>query len=196
MKPFISFVIVVTILAAANSVSAQLLPAGSVAWGPSVDGLRIGVSAPARTDPKASAAFDVSLQNTGTEDFILNLGSMLANGKVMFPSAVRLVLEDRSGSRRELDYFARQTIAGRLDDFIVALRAGSTYTLRVSLDQYWTPATKEFDVKPAAGRYRVWARFEGQGATTRNLDMQGVGLFNFWRGNVQSGATEVEIRQR
>jgi hypothetical protein len=199
MKPLALFLIVVaTVLAPADEASAQLLPAGPVAWGASVDGLRIGVSALAGVEPETSASFEVSLQNTGTEDFVVNLGQMLGNGRVMFPSAVRPVLTDSSGSRRELEYADRRypAIAGRLDDFIVALRAGSTYVLRLSLDQYWTPVTKEFVVKPGPGRSRMWVGFQGTGATTRNSDMQGVGLLKFWKGTVQSGIVEFEVPQR
>ena len=63
---------------------------------------------------------------------------MLANGKVMFPAAVRLVLTDPAENTRELQFFDRRysVIAGRLDDFTVALRAGATYVFPVSLDQY------------------------------------------------------------
>ena len=83
-----------------------------------------------------------------------------------------------------------------MDDFPVALRAGSVYTLRLSLNQYWSPATKEFELKLTDGRHRIAARFEGHGAETTNLDMTGVALLNFWKGAVQSDGVDFEVSQR
>jgi len=139
--------------------------------------------------------FEVALENTGTADFVINLGYMLANGKVMFPSSVRLILTDPSGQTRELEYFDRKYpgVAGRIDDFIVALRVGSVYTLRTTMDHYWSPSTKELDVPLASGRYRILARFQGEGARTTNLDMPGMALMNFWKGTVQSNALEFVV---
>jgi len=132
----------------------------------------------------------VALQNTSNADFVVNLGSMLANGKVMWPQAVRLVLTDATGHTRELHFFDRRypVIAGRIDDFIVALRAGATYSFPVSLDQYLSPA-----MKLGPGRYRIAARFEGHGAMSLNLDTPGIGLMNFWKGTVQSDTLEFEV---
>lgn len=150
------------------------------------------------TDPGLSPQFEVSLQNIGKDDFVLNVGYMLANGRVMFPAAVRLELSDFAGHIRELEYFDRRYpgIAGRVDDFTVALRAGSTYALRLSLHNYWSPGTKDDAIELPPGRHRMRARFEGKGVTITNLDMQGVGLLNLWKGVVQSGIVEFEIRER
>jgi hypothetical protein len=164
------------------------------AWGQSVDGLRIGISG-ARTRPSSDAAFILSLHNTSARDFVVNVGEMLANGKVMFPRAVRLALTDPAGLARELQFFDRRypAVAGRIDDYTVALRAGAMYSFPVSLDQYWSQATNEFVLKLAPGRHRVSARFEGTGAISRNLDMQGVALLNFWKGIVESSIFEFEV---
>jgi hypothetical protein len=159
------------------------------AWGKPNGGLRIGIAA-VNGDSASSAdvRFEVAFENTGTADFILNLGHMLANGKVMFPSSVGLVLTDPAGQTRDLQYFDRKypSVAGRVDDFTVALRVGSVYTIRTTMDHYWSPSTKEFGVTLVRGRYRIVARFQGEGARTTNLDMPGVALMNFWKGSVQS----------
>jgi hypothetical protein len=159
-------------------------------------GLRIGIAAVNRDSASsADVQFDVALENTGTADFVLNLGHMLANGKVMFPSSVRLVLTDPSGQTRELEYFDRKYpgVAGRVDDFIVALRVGSVYTIRATMDHYWSPSTKEFGVTLSSGRYRILARFQGEGARTTNVDMPGMALMNFWKGTVQSNPLEFVV---
>lgn len=74
----------------------------------------------------ASAEFSVALENTGDSDFVVNLGSMLANGKVMLPTEIRFVLTDPAGRTQELE-FATSPVAGRIDPFIVPLRKGSSY---------------------------------------------------------------------
>ncbi len=72
-------------------------------WGAASSGLRVGISASA-VAPGESARFEVLLENIGTDDVVLNLGHMLANGKVMFPDAVRLALTRPDGSTCELRY--------------------------------------------------------------------------------------------
>jgi len=165
------------------------------AWGEPNGGLRIGIAAVNRDRASADVQFEVALENTGTADFVLNLGYMLANGKVMFPSSVRLVLTDPSGQTRDLQYFDQKypRVAGRVDDFTVALRVGSVYTIRATMDHYWSPSTKEFGVTLTRGPYRILARFQGEGARTTNLDMPGVALMNFWKGTVQSTPLEFVV---
>jgi hypothetical protein len=61
------------------------------------------------------------------------------------------------------------------------------------MDHYWSPSTKEFSVTLTPGRYRILARFQGEGARTTNLDMPGVALMNFWKGTVQSNPVEFVV---
>jgi hypothetical protein len=177
-----------------------------VSWGAASNGLRMGVTAfdgsrpasPASPEgPTTSAMFEVSFRNDGTDDFVLNLGYMLANGKVMFPNAVRLILTGSSASTCELRYFDRRygVIAGRVDDFTVPLQRGATYTLQLPADRLWCSETMQLPMQLKAGTYRVTARFEGRGAMAVNLDMQGVALLNFWTGTTESGAASFEVLQ-
>ena len=76
---------------------------------------------------------------------------------------------------------------------MVALQAGATYTLPASLDKYCNGATPGLGVKLLPGQYQISARFDGQGATTHNLDMQGVALLNFWKGTIQSDLLEFDV---
>ena len=189
--------VVIAALTATVALSAQAPPA-PVMWGlPQdvlrLDGLRLGISSQSRTAPLERAGFDISLQNVGTKDFVLNLGIMLGNGRVMFPQAIRIVLTSPDGRSRELE-IPQPRIAGRADDFIVALRVGSTYVLPITLDQYWSAETGESGVKLKPGRHRISARFEGRGAVIPNVDMQGVKLLNFWQGSVNSGELQFNAR--
>ena len=160
-------------------------------WGQSIDGLRLGIAG-GRNAPSSGGEFTLALQNTGSRDFVVNLGLMLANGQVMFPTAVRLAITDPAGKSRELKFIDRR-VAGRVDDFTVALRGGAMYAFPVSLDQYWSEATKEFGLKLTPGRHRISAQFDGTGAKIPNPDMKGVALLNFWKGTVRSGVFEFPV---
>lgn len=135
-----------------------------------------------RDDPE----FEVAFWNVGEQDVCLGLGSMLDNGRVQLPDKIHLNLLDGSGRNRELHFSDRRHpgAAGRLDDYVVPIRGGSTYTVRLRLDQFWSPATKEFALKLAPGRYEVTAQFQEGRAETRNL------IF-VWTGKLQSNLAEM-----
>lgn len=135
-------------------------------------------------DP-ADPEFKVAIQNVGEKDVCLNLGLMLANGKVMIPDKIHLNLVDGNGGKRELR-LSLPAVAGRVDNYMVPLRAGSSYTVKLRLDQFWSPTTHEFALRLKPGRYEVSAQFQGKGAETVNSDMRGMNLMNFWKGNLQS----------
>jgi hypothetical protein len=189
--------LLITVIAATDlSVLSQSIIDDRQDWGPVSGGLRMAISPVTPGNlPREGAAFYIAIQNVGAKDVVLNLGIMLANGSVMFPLAIRLTLTDSQGKTREFQFEDKRypAIAGRVDDYIVALRSGSVYVLRVSLDQYWSPEAKAFASTLADGRRRISARFEGQGAKAVNLDMQGVALMNFWKGTVQSNSFEFEV---
>jgi hypothetical protein len=160
-------------------------------------GLRLAISlVGTAADGPAGTQFDVRIENVGESDVVVNLGFMIANGKVMFPETVRLLLTDAQGRTRELQYFDRRYpgIAGRADDFIVALRSGSAYSIRLSLDRYWSATTKEWDLKLAPGRYRIEALFDGRGAMFPNLDTRGIALLNFWKGTLRSNPLSFDVQ--
>jgi hypothetical protein len=138
--------------------------------------------------------FQVAFRNVGTEDVTLNLGFMLANGKVQLPQNISLNVTDAVGQTRKLKFLDRRYsgVFGRLDDYVVPLRAGSTYTLKLRIDQFWSPDTKEFEWKFPPGKYQVMAQFEGSGAKISNPDVIGIKLMNFWLGKVQSNTMVVE----
>ena len=166
-------------------------PLGNNQSGATTDGLQMSllVSITNPTDPE----FEVAIQNVGEKDVCLNLGMMLAYGKVMIPDRIHLQIKDSDGQLLNLDFVDRRfpAIAGRLDDYLVPLRAGSTYTLTLRLDQFVSPTTGEPpQLKP--GRYEVSAHFHGDGAAASNADTAGVKLMNFWKGNLQSNPVLIE----
>jgi hypothetical protein len=157
--------------------------------------LRMSIAAMIPQEAKGITIFRVTLENVGDKDTVLNLGMMLANGKVLLPDAIRLVLIDPDGKCRKLHFADRRYpgIAGRVDNYAVPLRAGSAYTLRLSLGNFWCPEMKEFrlDLKP--GAYRVRSELTGKSARCANPDMEGVTLMNFWKGTLQSSETVFRI---
>jgi hypothetical protein len=123
----------------------------------------------------------------GDADVVLNLGLMLANGKRMFSTAIHLTLTYANGTTVELPFRDQfpAAIVGRMDDFTVALRSGSTYVMRIA---FGTPGSTL-----SSGRYRLDARFDGQGAKFINGDTPGIALLNFWNGTLQSNSFEFDI---
>jgi hypothetical protein len=186
---FVVVVLAATLVASAQTVAAPM-------WGAMTAGLRIGISIGFAEGQSNRARLTISLNNVSENDWVVNLGTMLANGKVMFPDAVRLTVVDPKGVSRELHFFNRRYpgVAGRVDDFIVALRSGATYTFTTWTDQYWSPSTKEIPLKWISGVHRISARFEGRGASHLNSGMTGVRLLNFWIGSVSSGAVSFAAR--
>src|SRR5207237_4830563 len=125
----------------------MILPVGAPAAerdekGPVVEGLQLSLVPLAHKDA-LSPQFRLTFSNVGEHDLSLNLGSMLANGKVQRPDQIRLLILAADGSTREL-HFTDGRAGGRVDDYIVPLRAGSEYSLRLGMADFWAPAAKEF----------------------------------------------------
>lgn len=166
----------------------------SLHWGPAVDGLVLSLSA-AESHQGDALELQLALRNDGDHDVTLNLGSMLANGKVQLPDSISLNFIDAAGRARTFKFCDKNHsfyVAGRRDDYVVPLRAGSTYMLRLNLDQFWCADTNEFEVKLLPGRNQLMAQFEGTAAQHVNLDMPAIKLMNFWLGKVRSNTLEVE----
>ena len=105
-------------------------------------GLRMAI-APIEPTPgfrAPTAQFRVTIENDGDRDLIVNLGYMFGNGQVMLPTSLDLILTDPSGRVRHLRYFSPPPRSprmnpGKLDDYVLALRSGSTYGFSLHLDE-------------------------------------------------------------
>jgi len=159
-----------------------------------VDGLQMIVSQYESIENKSSnAQFIITLKNVGNNDFILNLGMMLANGKNLFPNAIQLNLSDDEGNKKKLESKKPGFIGGRVDDYILPLEVGSSHSLIVDLNDYWSPDTEEFKFQLYEGINYLQVQYNGQGAQ-HNLggDMVGVKLLNFWVGKIQSNIITIK----
>jgi hypothetical protein len=153
--------------------------------GPQQDDLRLTIARVQSADGPNNPAFTITLENRSDTDFMVVLGHMLANGKAMLPTAVKLVLTDATGRPRTLRYRDRRYagIAGRVDDYVVPLRGRSSYVLRLSLAQFSSLEAGELEVKQPSGTYTLQATFEGsQVNPSTNSDMLGLRFMTFWAG--------------
>jgi hypothetical protein len=163
-------------------------------WGPTTDGLQISITlAPVESGSKYSREFYVAFRNVGPQDFFLNLGATLANGRDHFPTAIRLIITDEKGRSMELHHRGFN-VAGRVDDYAVGIEVGSIHILRLGLDQFWCPETNDFMLKLPEGRYRIAAQFNGTGARHKNTGQLWT-AWNFWKGDLKSNLLEFEISQ-
>ncbi|MFL6230443.1 MAG: hypothetical protein ACJ741_16855 [Pyrinomonadaceae bacterium] len=176
-----------------SSARARRQSGDSLKWGAVGDGLQMSI---ASVGPRLSETpqLQVMFRNVGEHDITLNLGVMLANGKVQLPNRIGFNLTDSAGRTRKFDFFDGRyaAVAGRVDDYVVPLRAGSTYALNLGLDKFYSSGTNEFASKLPAGKYQITAQFEGVGAQALNLDTPGIGLMNFWKGTLQSNTLMFE----
>ena len=159
-------------------------------WGQANDGIQMAL---ASSDPRSSE-LQISFRNTGARDVMLNLGSMLGNGKVQLPDRIEIMFADGLGNTRLFKFADKKhsSVAGRLDDYVVPLRVNSTYTLTVTLDQFWCQDTNEFEIPLTRGANRLTAQFHGTGASHVSLDMPGIKLMNYWLGKVESNTLILE----
>jgi len=140
------------------------------------------------------SGLQLALRNVGDHDVTLNLGWMLANGKVQLPKYISINLTDGKGKTRLFQFSDKMhsNVAGRVDDYVVPLRVGSMYTLTLRLDQFWCQETMEFEMNLLPGENRLTAQFEGRGAKQANLDMPAMRLMNFWLGKIESNTLIIE----
>ena len=157
--------------------------------GVTTDGLQMSlvlVPSSAAHDPE----FEIAIRNVGETDVCLNLGYMLANGKRMFPQNINLVLIDKTGKTWTLSVGIVH-IAGRVDDYMVPLRVGSAYSIRLRLGQLVSPKTGEFQIKLPRDGCAITAEFAGISADRVNRDMEGMRLMNFWNGRLRSNTIRI-----
>jgi len=154
------------------------------------DGVQMVLSS---IDPNGSD-LQLSFRNVGDHDVTLNLGVMMANGNVQLPSYVSLIFTDAKSQTRVFKFADKKHpgVAGRLDDYVVPLRAGSVYMLKLSLNQFSCQETKEFEIPLLPGKNQLTAQFQGSGARFANLDMAAIKLMNFWFGRVESNTLTIE----
>lgn len=191
MRPRCGVSVLLSLLLLPMLASAQSMHAP--AWGLSVDGLRLGLALvdSAEREP----VIEVTFENAGTQDALLNLGFMVGNGRTMVPHSVRLMVRGASFGTCELEYADPRVshVAGRIDDLVVGLPRMARYAVKMPLRDFWCAARKQFPMPWPAETLHVAARFSGGPAVSVNLDMPGMRLMHFWRGTLASGAVSLQV---
>ncbi len=162
-------------------------------WGDTVSGLQLAIyREPAECAQSKVPNFRVELRDAGASDLILNLGSMLANGRKQYPDAVVLILTDSQGKSQTLELQGPAGVAGRIDPLIVPIPVGSTFSIPVDLEKYGP-----FGFKWKPGTYSVEAQLTGKGVNQAdaNLDVKGIALMPYWRGTAASNQLRFEISE-
>ena len=168
-------------------------------WGAPVNGLQMAMHLDrTRGTQFRTPKFSVELRNAGEKDLVLNLGSMLANGKSQYPSAIVLTLTDVHGKSRRLELRGPAGIAGRVDQLVLPIPVGARFAIRVDLRNYWAPVTEEFEIKLKRGMYSIEAQLTGKGISydDANLDMKGLSVMPFWQGTVASNRIRFQVPSR
>jgi hypothetical protein len=178
-----------------GGLSAALKPSAET-WGEAVNGLQMTIYLErAQGVPSKIPKFRVELRNAAQKELVVNLGMMLANGKMQYPSAIVLVLTDAQGKSRRLDLREPGAIAGRVDPLVLPVPIGATFSIPVDLDKYWAAESKEFDYKLKPGNYSLEAQFTGRGVSQQeaNLDVKGIALMPYWMGSITSNRLRFEV---
>jgi hypothetical protein len=148
----------------------------------------------------------VTFRNTRNDDVDLFLGIVGGSGprpcvldgrSVICTLNFTLQVTDAAGRTRSLSFKGMMYVAGRLDPYVVWLRAGTTQELELGLDQFWSVETREYDFKPPRGRYRVALEFEGRGPGSFNVETNRLGQkLNFWKGRLRSNTLTIGDTRR
>src|SRR5690242_7739273 len=134
--------IVSTVISAIILVSpcyASRLSHTNVECGLAVNGLQLCLAG-------SGSNLHLTFANVGERDVTLNLGIMLGNGKLQSPTQNAIKFSDGQGKVRRFQFYDKRYsgVGGQVDDYLVPLPMRSTYTLQLSLDQFWCQETKEF----------------------------------------------------
>jgi hypothetical protein len=178
-----------------GGLSAALKPSAET-WGEAVSGLQMTIYLDrAEGVPSKAPKFRVELRNAAQKDLVVNLGMMLANGKMQYPNALVLILTDAQRKSRRLDLREPSAIAGRVDPFVLPIPIGATFSIPVDLEKYWVAESKEFDYKLKPGTYSLEAQFTGRSVSQQeaNLDVKGIALMPYWTGTVASNQLRFEV---
>src|SRR5690349_10570723 len=170
--------------------------------GQAVDGIQLTISENGLINPgvpKLQAVF----RNVTDHDINLNLGEVggssprpckLDNRDISCTLNFQLDVTDRNGATRTYTFRGTSFVAGRVDPYIVYLRPQSTYTLELGVDQFWSPATREYQsLVLLADRYKLSLEFEGREPGIVNLDQSYISKLIFWKGKLISNSLSVTI---
>jgi len=138
----------------------------------------------------ASPEVEFVFKNGRQQDSTINLGMMLANGETMFPSAVVLTDTDVTGRTRTLK-LEPGSVHGRVDDFLVPLRKGSSYSMRFQLSEFFGSGGRSTLLSP--GKHRFQAKLVSETVKYLNSSNEDARFLKVWAGTLESNVVECEV---
>jgi hypothetical protein len=195
----IGFILFVSGLASNAQTSEPELTVGAV------DGLQMTISENGLIKPGVPK-LKVVFRNVVDHDLNINLGSVggssprpckLDNLNISCTFNFKLNVTDRDGATRAYTFRGMSFVAGRLDPYIVYLQPHSTYTLELGLDQFWSPATHEYQALALAPiTHKISLEFEGREPGIVNLDQAYISKMTFWKGKLTSNSLSLNVAQQ
>jgi hypothetical protein len=167
---------------------------------------------PAGEAPAARFRFRVEIRNVGSNDLLLNMGVMLANGRKQFPDAVTVLITNPKGKTEECGLQGPAAVAGWVGPFVVPVPAGASFSLPIDLEKLTSDWKSCFaprgyvNLIPAPGKYAVRVQFTeksqinehlppipGLPPSTTSIEWGGQILCPVWIGRVISNQVEFEL---
>jgi hypothetical protein len=162
-----------------------------IEWGPAVEGLQMAIS-PNGVSRRNSPMFEITIRNAGRLDVWLLLGMTVGTS---FQTPDRLVLsgvdaQDKVHVFQFID-FRYGGIAGGMGDFVVPLRSNATYSLTVSLDEFWLPDMTTSAMQELQGKSRITVYLRSQSRRPSGPDKQRQPAAYMWLNDLQSNTLEI-----
>ena len=180
-------------------------------WGKPENGVQMSLF-PASESTKDGFRFRVEIRNIGSNDLLLNLGGMLANGRKQYPDAVAVLITNPKGETEECGFPGPWSAAGWVGPFVVPVPAGASFSLPIDLKK-WTQDWKSCFAPPtyielnlAPGKYAVRVQFTGKShrnehmppipglpPSTTSMEWGGQILCPVWIGTLISNQVDFEL---
>ncbi len=170
--------------------------------GEAVDDLQMAISETGLIKtgvPNLQAVF----QNIGDRDITVLLGIIggssprpckLDSRNIPCTLNFKLNVTDSRSTTRTYEFRGIIYVFGRIDPYVIYLRAHSTYTLELGVDQFWSPATHEYEALSfAPGSYKLSLEFEGRAPGHINLDQPNLAKATFWKGKLTSNSLSISV---
>jgi hypothetical protein len=130
-------------------------------------------------------SFTLVFHNNGTNNLLLDAGQMLGNGAQLWES-LQAELNDEAGQKIPVAlHWGAPAVAGRIYFLGIPLRAGSSYKLLVTPNDYYVGSGER--LKPA--KYEIRFVYHGRQSSFRDATQMPA----CWEGEVYSNALKVEV---
>ena len=146
----------------------------------------------------------VVFRNVSDRDININLGTIggssprpckLDNRDIPCTLNFKLNVTRDGGATSKYTFRGISFVAGRLGAYIVYLRAHSTYTLELGIDQFYSPATHEYQALALLpGTYKLSLEFEGRAPGIINLDQPYIAKMTFWKGKLTPNSLSIDTK--